>query len=132
MSGKDDPFPDDPAEILAMIARANAEGDYEAHQVGKADVEFRLPPDLSQVQIDTSLMHLMNHNIVHCTGYGGRRMHAKLRWNYQIKPWVRAQTMCRLGLHRPTPMWKMRNNKPEYVQRRCSCCMKMLGGKQPI
>lgn len=122
----------DPDDVRALIEQMNADTEYTAHPVGKKDVEFRLPPNLKDAQIDMSQMHMMDHSIWRCDGWGGRRQHARLRWTYQTRPAIGRVLLCPLGLHKETKVWKMRDGKPEYVQRRCQRCMRALGPKQQL
>lgn len=93
---------------------------------------FHPPPDLSKMNIDMSRMHAMDHSIIACDGYGGRRRHAWLAWEFLFKPWLGNQTLCRVGRHQAVTSFRMEGTGPLTARRRCLRCGKTLGPAQPI
>jgi len=119
-----------PPEIREIIeALASGEGFAQAWNEGDA---YDPPPDLRGATIDFSMMHLMDHSVWLCHGPGGRRHHLRLRWMITTKPWIRAHTLCLLGFHHGTTMFKLENHVPTWAQKRCVVCHKALGAIQPI
>lgn len=58
---------------------------------------------------DTSIYHPMFHNVLdaECSEWpGGRRRHIALWWDYQAKPRMRRETLCRFGKHQVIGYWR--------------------------
>lgn len=115
-----------PPEVLEVLAEIMNGEAFEAQSLS-GEGPYSPPPDLRNVKIDFSQFHMMDHPIWRCHGYGGPRKHAYLAWQFRWKPYIQTQTLCRVGLHKATVMWRMKGSKPVYMQRRCVRCGRALG-----
>jgi len=81
------------------------------------------PPNINFDKIDFSGFHPLDHSLLECQGYpGGRRRHLEYWWDFKTKPELRAQTLCRLGMHSMTTLWKGRENPVSFQA--CRYCYK--------
>ncbi|WP_286929899.1 MULTISPECIES: hypothetical protein [Aeromicrobium] len=99
-------------------------------------MEYREPPEIdpSKITIDPEI-HFIDHRLwdQRCaTLPGGRRKHLKMAWRYIWKSDLRAATVCRVGRHRRTNMFRMAGGKPVSVQVVCGDCCERLSAEQPV
>lgn len=80
------------------------------------------PPALGDFKIDLSRMHNLDHSIITCRGWGGRRHHAWLWWEFQGKRQMRAATLCRIGRHQKVTAFLMREGVALARKEHCTAC----------
>lgn len=71
------------------------------------------PPKIDSSKLDFSEFHPLDHTLWQCRNYpGGRKTHLSYRWEFQWASGLRRRTLCRIGRHSETQMWKSGNWDP--------------------
>jgi hypothetical protein len=85
------------------------------------------------LKLDFSEFHPLDHSFLACRGYpGGPRRHFSYDWEFRVRPWLRARTLCRLGRHHEVKAWGRKAvGEPWFTWTACSCCAHQFDDKTP-
>jgi hypothetical protein len=84
------------------------------------------PPRTPVGKLDFSQFHPLDHwpGSAYCRGlYGGTWNHLKMAWEYRWSGWLAGATLCRVGRHDVTTVWRRRRPSDEWTSLRvCRNC----------